>query len=268
MVKLKALDTEMHQIGVKMAAMGSLKLSKLFTEFGLKTGFTNCHKKELAVSRQTHRYFADHVPEVYHTVMDERRELYLLVNERLENTLLKDSADDVQGWENGHIEEVLKSAASFHSLWFDKDHVLLEQEYYVERRLLADDYNEMSPLFFALLDNARNEFPEIIRSEDFDAISEIIASLPTWAPRYCRHPATLIHNDFNPRNITFLSKTSPPKAIIYDWELAFIAPPQRDIAEFLCFTLKNSDEVRQSETYVNFHRREMEIFCGRQLDKI
>jgi hydroxymethylglutaryl-CoA reductase (NADPH) len=43
-----------------------------------------------------------------------------------------------------------------------------------------------------------------------------------------------IHNDFNPRNTLIRSSGMP---CIYDWELAMIDLPQRDIIEFLSFVL-------------------------------
>ena len=45
---------------------------------------------------------------------------------------------------------------------------------------------------------------------------------------------TIIHNDFNPRNIAIRKNGSP---VIYDWELAMIDFPHRDVIEFLSFVL-------------------------------
>jgi len=44
---------------------------------------------------------------------------------------------------------------------------------------------------------------------------------------------TLIHNDFNPRNIAIKTNGDP---CIYDWELATYGVPHRDIFELLAFT--------------------------------
>ena len=267
MVKLKALDTEMHQIGIKMAAMGSTELAELFKLFGLKRGFINCHKKELALCRQTHKNFTDHVPETYFTLMDEKREIYLLVTRRLENTHLKDSADFILGWRNEYIEKAIKSAASFHSLWFGKDHLLLEKNFFVPKRLTGKDHREIRPLSLALLDNARNEFPEIVTRQHYDTVLKIITRMDSWIPQYCGLPATLIHNDFNPRNIAFENGENTPRAVVYDWELASIDIPQRDIAELLCFVLSSDATFSQIKRYINLHRHEMELLLHGHLDE-
>src|SRR5260221_8786615 len=48
-------------------------------------------------------------------------------------------------------------------------------------------------------------------------------------------PQTLIHNDFNPRNVCLRSVEGGWQVCAYDWELAAIGTPMRDLAEFLCF---------------------------------
>jgi hydroxymethylglutaryl-CoA reductase (NADPH) len=266
-VKLKALDTELQQIGIKMAAMGSMELAELFRKHAFKTGFANCHKKELAICRQTHKNFTGHVPETYHTLVDEKREIYLLITKRLEDTLLKDCADNFRLWKPEYLEQVMKSAASFHSVWFDRNHLQLEKEYYVEKRLTVADYCEMGPFFLALLNNAVNEFPEIVTPEHYQTISGIIDRMDSWVPFYSNLPATLIHNDFNPRNIAIQNGGTEPRAFIYDWELASIGIPQRDIAEFLCFVLGSDTGVDPCRKYVELHRRHLESLVGRNIDK-
>ena len=50
-------------------------------------------------------------------------------------------------------------------------------------------------------------------------------------------PRTLIHNDFNPRNIALRRDSGGLRLCAFDWELATIGAPQRDLAEFLSFVL-------------------------------
>jgi len=125
----------------------------------------------------------------------------------------------------------------------------------------------MRPFSLALLDNARSEFPEIVTQAHYDTVAKIITRMDSWLPHYCRLPATLIHNDFNPRNIAFLNGRNAPKAVIYDWELACIDIPQRDIAELLCFVLRSDTGFDQIRRYVNLHRTELELLVNEALDE-
>ena len=53
-------------------------------------------------------------------------------------------------------------------------------------------------------------------------------------------PRTLIHNDFNPRNIAIRRRASGLELCAFDWELATLGMPQRDLAELLCFVLPST----------------------------
>ena len=63
----------------------------------------------------------------------------------------------------------------------------------------------------------------------------LVATLADWWPRLLATPHTLIHNDFNPRNVVLRATTDGLRLCAFDWELVGIGLPQRDLAEFLCF---------------------------------
>ena len=83
-------------------------------------------------------------------------------------------------------------------------------------------------------------------------------------------PRTLIHYDFNSRNITFKRIDGSPQLIAYDWELATIHLPQRDIAELLSFALSDKEDQFDEnlvESLVEQHRLLVEQESGKSLDK-
>ena len=61
---------------------------------------------------------------------------------------------------------------------------------------------------------------------------------------------TLIHNDFNQRNVAIRKNG---KVFIYDWELAILDYPQRDVMEFLSFALESNFNETELLEYVEFH---------------
>jgi hydroxymethylglutaryl-CoA reductase (NADPH) len=61
---------------------------------------------------------------------------------------------------------------------------------------------------------------------------------------------TIIHNDCNPRNIAIRKNGIPA---IYDWELAVIDVPQRDIVEFLSFVLPENFSKATFYAYLKEH---------------
>lgn len=82
--------------------------------------------------------------------------------------------------------------------------------------------------------------------------------MPNWWQRLDTLPKTLVHNDFNPRNIAFRKTSSGLRLCVYDWELATLNVPQHDLAELLVFVLDDQVTRETVLTYVEHHRRALE----------
>jgi aminoglycoside phosphotransferase (APT) family kinase protein len=67
-----------------------------------------------------------------------------------------------------------------------------------------------------------------------------LSDVAAWSRDLDAAPHTLIHNDFNPRNVAIRRRDGRLTLCAFDWELATIGAPQRDIAEFLCFVLPSN----------------------------
>lgn len=106
-------------------------------------------------------------------------------------------------------------------------------------------------------------------------------------------PQTMIHNDCNPRNICLRLPTAsmgqpveqpssrestgvgppppPPPPLdlrtlcIYDWELACVGVPQRDVVEFLAFTLQPSAPLASWLGHVRSHWQHLQSSSGQRL---
>jgi aminoglycoside phosphotransferase (APT) family kinase protein len=77
----------------------------------------------------------------------------------------------------------------------------------------------------------------------------------------------LIHNDFNPRNVAIRNGPDGPRLVAYDWELATIGAPQRDLAEFLCFVLPEDAEPYVLADAIELHRATLERRSGLPLGR-
>jgi aminoglycoside phosphotransferase (APT) family kinase protein len=76
-------------------------------------------------------------------------------------------------------------------------------------------------------------------------------------------PRTLVHNDFNPRNIAL---RRDGRLVAYDWELATVGVPQRDLAELLAFVLPASVDPAAVEHHLEVHRAALAAASGREID--
>ena len=102
-----------------------------------------------------------------------------------------------------------------------------------------------------------------------------INHIPQLWVTYENAPKTLVHNDCNPRNLC-LRKSSlampksnenvpyndPRTLCLYDWELARIDIPQRDIVEFLAFVLPPTTNGKFRMELVEFYKKHFEYFTG------
>lgn len=79
-------------------------------------------------------------------------------------------------------------------------------------------------------------------------------------------PQTLIHNDCNPRNLclrkTALEEGGNCRLCLYDWELATLDVPQRDVVEFLAFTVPPSSSNSARLELIDFYRCNLEHYSG------
>src|SRR5471030_868176 len=113
----------------------------------------------------------------------------------------------------------------------------------------------MQPLWDALAEHAASEFPVLMNDEHFRRHRTLVDTLPEWWRRLEAMPRTLIHNDFNPRNIGIRGSGAGARLCAYDWELATIHVPQHDVAELLAFVLPSAVDAREVEHYIELHRR-------------
>src|SRR5262249_38610235 len=68
------------------------------------------------------------------------------------------------------------------------------------------------------------------------------------------------------RNLALRGTAERPVLCAYDWELATLGPPQRDLAELLCFTLGPSPRRADVVHLAEAHRAALAAAVGRTVD--
>ncbi len=265
MAKVKPLDDEAIIMLSSMAAMCDARLAQSFTQFRNELGFKGCHVRELAVMSQQDPRFTRNAPKVYGVVADAEREAYVIVEELLQDLTLMDSADDTSGWQREHLEAAITGIAEVHSIWYGREDELKAQDWLVDYPTAAG-MSAKTRLWELLGAHAREEFPEWFSEDDLNVFRSIVAGVGDWWADIEAMPRTLIHNDFNPRNIALRESATGLRLCAYDWELATLHLPQHDLAELLCFTLQTPDDNREVEYYLELHRKTLEQHSGQAID--
>jgi NADP-dependent 3-hydroxy-3-methylglutaryl-CoA reductase len=266
MVKLKPLDAEVVQMMATLATMCGQRVEEPFKRHRGRLEYVGGHLRELGVYRQTDARFVRHVPRVYGLVEDESRETYALVLEKLEGLVQMDAVNDLSGWTPAPIEAVLKGAAALHSIWLGREEALLAEPWLGPVRG-AHELSQMVDLFEALAAYAEEELPELMDARTLARQQALIDSLPAWSAELEAMPRTLIHNDFNPRNLGLRQKPEGLTLCAYDWELATLGVPQRDLAELLTFVLTPEATREEVDRWIEVHREALERESGRTFPK-
>ena len=130
----------------------------------------------------------------------------------------------------------------------------------------AEGMEDKQRLWELLGAHAREEFPEWFSDRDMELFRARVRSIGDWWKQIESLPRTLIHNDFNPRNLGFRrDATGALTLCAYDWELATLQLPQHDLAELLAFTLQDPTR-EQVDHYVELHRVHLQNVSGQSID--
>jgi hydroxymethylglutaryl-CoA reductase (NADPH) len=265
LVRIKPRDEEVLLMTHLVASMCSSRLGELQRRFAPHTSLAGCHLRELGVYQQTDPRFTRHAPALYQVVRDDTRDLFLLVVELLRQVELKDRADDLRGWTLAHVEAAVRGIAEVHSIWYGREEELRREPWLGEAADGAARAS-MGELWSEALDYAAGEFPEWYPLPERRLHQRLVQSLPGWCRELEQMPRTLIHGDFNPRNLAFRREPSGLRLCAWDWELAELHVPQRDLAELLAFVLPADVASSTVDGLVELHRRELSRFAGRPVE--
>lgn len=266
MVKIKPLDDEVILTINSLAAMCNPRLAQEFNKFKNQIGFKGCHIRELGVMTQRDERIQRYLPRIYGAWVDFEREAFILIEERLQGLELMDTADDTYAWGPEHIRAALSGIAEAQSIWYGREDELRKQRWLVEFPSLQGML-EKQRLWELLGVHAREEFPEWFSENDLAIYRRTVHAIDRWWADLEKMPRTLIHNDFNPRNIAF--RRDPAGKLMlcaYDWELATLHLPQHDLVELLLFTMFDPIQPEEVESYIEFHRQELERHVGKPID--
>ena len=263
MVKRKARDEDVIAVGEALADVVDPAVGQAYRRWGRQVGLVGAHEREVAIYRCADPRFRAHAPEVFATVSDRAHETWMVVQEYMTDARHLDSVNDDVWWTPSDIAAAIDGLARLQSIWFGRDQELLAQSWigHVHTRRSMED---MGALWEALAQHAAPFFSSWADPELAIIHRRVLDDLPNWWGRLEALPRTLIHNDFNPRNICL--RGADARLCAYDWELATLGAPPRDLAELLCFVLPAGDAPDEAARWIEHHRRVLGRYTGVDLD--
>ena len=221
-VKAKSQDTQSIDVAVALAGLASPTLRDEVHRFRDDLGLTRSHLRELAIYQLDDAGIRAHTPRPVLIERDDSRRRWVVVLESIADAALI-NANDPARWDDESIDAALAGLASIHSAWLGRTSELMRQPWLVPRD--ESKWIEMAPLWRELARHAHARStafaaPRLRRIHD-----ELVEDVASWAGVLASMPRTLIHNDFNPRNIALRRDSGGLRLCAFDWELATIGAP-------------------------------------------
>ena len=253
-MKVKPHGTGVVKMLSGLASMCGEPLSGIYQSAEEKTGFKFTHVKEQEVYKKLR---APLIPRIYGVETDFFNDYYIILMEHLEDSVLLNSVMAPEAFTDEHIKAALSQIASWHAEHYNRSLPLVDS-YWTDKPSLTM-MTSLSGVWESLLDNATTNFPDLYTRSRAKLLASAIERIPQYWNELEQVPKTLIHNDFNPRNVCFKSNGHGLALCLYDWELCTYHIPQYDIVEFLCFVL-DRDRYKLRSYYMEHYRSEMEKY--------
>lgn len=245
LLKSKPLDQEVIQGLQVMAASIDPDLADFFFKYKAHLEFKNCHFKELLMYRLLDSQGLKVTPHYFGSQVQQQREVYTLLIELLDEKKLKifNAENTPKVWNASSIKNVIQTIHQVHHLFLDLPKEKIPHSIPVFKPWKA------KPLYIKLMEIIAKDYDDVSWKNLIPRLTNFIHELEE-DHRNLQLPKTIIHNDFNPRNLAIRTND---KVCIYDWELAMLNFPHRDIVEFLSFALPLNFDEDVLLQFLKFH---------------
>lgn len=258
-LKLRSTNVQQDAATLAVAELCSPQLGAAFAGHMHHLPYRNGLAREVAIAASGDSRLSRFMPRPLAVIFSDEDTHGGFLEEHLDEVDLLDSADATEHWRGEHIEAAVRALGQIHSVWYRREDELLRQPWLAPG---ANRVPSMLPLWRELADFSAARF-SLALGESSKALQHgLIDDLDDWWPQMMSIPRSLIHNDFNPRNLAFRRSPQGPVLCAYDWELATIGLPQYDLAELLCFVFPASSDPQDIQPWIDLHRRCLEEATG------
>lgn len=262
-LKLRATDSEQDSATLAIADLCSPQLAATFHPFLHLMAYRGGRAREIAISTNGDPRLIGFMPKLFAAVSSEDSTHGGFLEERLVDVDLLDSADTPERWCRAHIEAAVRGLAQIHSVWYRREAELKRQRWLAPG---AERLLEARPLWRELACFSAEGFSRAVGEDIAPLLRNLVEDADRWWPECVAMPRSLIHNDFNPRNLALRRGPRGPVLCAYDWELATIGLPQYDLAELLCFVLPEIALEQDAETWIDLHRWALSEATGQAIE--
>jgi thioester reductase-like protein len=248
-VKAKARDSVLQGLVAEMASLCDPELQRCLGAFPQALGLDRSHLRELALYRDAPASIARYMPRCFGVAEDAQRGCWSVAMEHVHDAQFLDGAQ----WSRADVDMAVEAAASIHSVFY-RNEGHLQSHAWAASEVTSAQAGRMTQLWYELARFAAPRFGTWAGPALCAWQTHLIGSARGWWHELCALPRTLIHNDFNARNLAFRGGHDARRLCVLDWELARIGVPQHDLAELLCFVWPHAAGRDELEHWLELHR--------------
>lgn len=265
LAKTKAPDEVVEALTVELAVQCDPSLGALVDAHRSALGLKHSHERELALYELRDARLRRHSPRCFGTLRDRPRKRWTVLLEYVHEVDPGEVSAGLDGWNAERLDAVIQGLAAIQSTSGAPIERLRSDGTLAAERP-TDQMLALLPLWRGLAAYAGRCY--VGWSPALPALQErLLAECADWWPAVLAMPHTLIHNDFNPRNLVLRNTPDGLRLCAFDWELATFGLPQRDLAEFLCWVAgERSMDGDFIASQVEQHRRALAAATGLPLD--
>lgn len=265
LVKAKPNGALMHALIAEVGTLEAPTLGRNLGRFPDLLGLSGTHLRENALYSASSSGIQAHMPLCYGASADPERGIWSVAIENISTATYIDDASGAHLWPADFRHAAIDGAAQVHAAWYGRDRDLLRQDW-LGPQLGTAAAQDMSELWHALTEFSGPYFSAWTGQSLVALRTRFIDTIGQWWNELARLPQTLIHNDFNPRNLAFRQSTGGPTLCAFDWELARVGVPQHDLAELLCFLLPENADRQALAQSIDLHRSRLSALTGLAID--
>lgn len=259
-LKTKLEDAVVLDVMEQVAGFCEADLGRAFSAYRNESEFVGARSREIALYQAATGALKDHTPHCFGTLGIRAQTLVL---ERVHPGLVRDAVNDTSGWTEHAIEATLRGLSCIHGQWVGQEAQLARYSVVGSN---ATPGAAALDWWAALSAYGRPWVESWLGSEAARRHHRALLRLKSTLAALAEQPRTLVHGDFNPRNLVLRSTALGPQLCVFDWELAAYAAPQRDLVEFLCYALDPAAPRDEIERYIGLSRRQFEHSAGIEVD--
>jgi Phosphotransferase enzyme family len=202
----------------------------------------DCHTRELHVytlARSGAPSLRAITPAIARIWLDPAAQIYAVVMELLDDVRHASTLHDLDVWLPADLDCALGQIARVHGDFLCQIDPAAPPPWLLPFAQLHNA--SLLPYQAELLRYNADTFPELFTPPRVRMLEALLAASPERNRAIAARPLTLIHGDFTPRNLCLKTdEATVPGGLrlcAYDWELAQLHLPQRDVCELLCYAL-------------------------------